>query len=204
MRFMQLLLQENIYNESDRRENDTDKPETHDDTFFLPADRLEMMMEWCDSEDLFPVSEFLARYLDDDRDDLEDVDTRDDDEDDESIRHHGKDGESSSERERSDISHIELRWFDIVPQEGDESADDEEADRREDEESFTIADIGVDCIIKKQESSGESIESVGDIYGICHRYHREDEKRDVEPSDDDRSDPRKLHAIIAELRVEPP
>lgn len=163
-----------------------------------------MMVEWGDPEDLFSISEFLARDLDDNGDDLENVDSRDDYENDESIRHHRENGESRSERESANVAHIELGRLDVIPEKGDECPDDEETNRCEDEESLAVADISVDGVVEEKKSAGESIESVGDVDGICHRDHREDEEGNVEPTDSDRSDPREFHRVVSELTVEPP
>lgn len=88
------------------------------------------MVEWGDPEDFFPVSELLRRELDDDRADLEDIDSGDDDENRERIGHHSHDSEVRTESERADITHIELGGFYIEPEKCDECSDDEHADRR--------------------------------------------------------------------------
>lgn len=58
-----------------------------------------MVVKWGDSEDLFPVSELLGGELDDNRTDLEYVDSGDDNKNRECIGHHSHDSEIGSEGE---------------------------------------------------------------------------------------------------------
>ena len=198
------LFQKHIYDKSDSRKNHADKPKSHDDTFFFPADSFEVMMKRCNPEYFFSISQLFTQYLNHRRENLENVDTRYNYEDDESVRHHCHDCEAGTEREGSDITHVELGRLDIIPEKSDEGPNNEKTDGCENEKSFAVTNIGVDSIIKKKKSSRESIETIGDIDGICHRYHHEDEKWNIVPSDMNDAKPRKFYCIVTELIKKPP
>ncbi len=142
-----------------------------------------MMVKWSDTKYLLSSTKFLGDHLKYDGEDLEDIDSRDDDEDDERIGHHSYDGEIGSEGESSSISHIKFSRFDIVPEKSDESSDDDHTEGSEDKESLIIADKCVYGVVEKQESSRESIESIGDIDRVGHGDDNEYKKGDIEHSE---------------------
>jgi len=161
-----------------------------------------MMVKRGDSEDFFPVSQFLGSELDDDGADLEDVDTGDNDEDDECIGHHGDDTEIGAECERADVPHIEL-GLDIEPEESDEGSDDEHTDSREDEEALVVSNEGVDDIIKEEESASKTVETIGDIDRIGHSDDDEYEEGNIEESNLECPEERDAESSMTEFDIEP-
>lgn len=162
-----------------------------------------MVVERSDSEDLLSIPELLRGDLDDHRYDLKEVDSRYDEQDDERVREHGDDSEIRSEREGSHIPHVEFRRFDIEPEEGDERSDDDHAECTEDEHLMIEGDDRVDRIIEEQQSSGKSIETVGDIHRIRHGDDDEDEDGDIEETEIQISEEWHIEAGMSELEVEP-
>ena len=162
-----------------------------------------MVVERGDAKNFFPVSEFLGSELDDDRTDLEDIDSGDDDENRESVRHHCHDSEVGSECERTDIAHIELRGFYVEPEKCDERSDDEHADGREDEKTLRIGDESVHDIVEEEESSRESVESVRDIHGICHRDDDEDKEGNIENPETHFAEEGEVESGMPEFHIEP-
>ena len=75
---------------------------------------------------------------------------------------------------------------------------------REDEESVHVRDDRVHAIVEEEESSRESVESIGEIYAIRHRDDDEDEEWDIEPPELDPSKERNMESRIPELRIKPP
>lgn len=198
-----MLFHDKAYDETNRGENHSDEPESHNNRFFGPSNGFEMVMEWGDSEDLFPIPELLGSELNDNRAYLEDIDSRNDKENRKRVGHHSHDTEIGPERERADIAHIELRWFYIEPQECDECSHDEHTDRREYEESVVICYECVYTIIKKQESSSEPIEPIGDIYRICHGDDDEYKERNIEHPETNIPKEREMKTGMSEFDVEP-
>lgn len=162
-----------------------------------------MMVKRGDSEDFFPVSQFLGSELDDDGADLEDVDTGDNDEDDECIGHHGDDTEIGAECERADVSHIELGGLDIEPEESDEGSDDEHTDSRENKEALIVGNEGIDDIIKEEESASKTVETIGDIDCIGHGDDDEYEEGNIEESDLECPEEGDTESSMTEFDIEP-
>lgn len=162
-----------------------------------------MVVERGDAEYLFPVPKLLGSDLDDDGKDFQNVDSRDYEQDEQRVRNERDDGEVRAERERSYVAHIELRRLDIEPKERDESANDEQAEGRENEKPAVVADERVDGVIHQENPSRETVESVGNVHGIRHGDDDEHEERQVQVSDGNRSEHRDVEPRPSEFEVEP-
>ncbi len=160
-------------------------------------------MKWSNSEDFFPISEFLRCELNDDRTDLEDVDSGDNNENSECICHHSHDSEIGSERERSYVTHVKLRGFYVEPEKCYECPDDEHANCREDKESVSVGYKGVDNIIEEEESTCKPIKSISYIDRIGHGDDDKYKERNIERPKADISDKREVESGMTELDIEP-
>lgn len=162
-----------------------------------------MMMERRDPEYLFSIAQFFRCDLNNDREDFENIDSRDDYENKECIRHHRDDSEIRPECKGPNIAHIELGGFNIEPEKCDQRSNDNHTERREEEKSLMVGNKGVYSVIKEEDSSCESVESVCDIHCIRHRDDDEDENRDIEESEIERSEEWNLKTRVSEFEIEP-
>lgn len=200
---MSRLLHDKTHKKSDTREYHTDKPETHNNGFLRPTDSFQMVMERGNPKYFFPLSEFLGSELDDDGTDLENVDSGDNYEDRKSIGHHGHDSEVCSKSERPDVTHVEFGGLDIKPEKGDERSDYEHTNSGEYEETMCVGDKGIYHVIKEEESTSESVKSVCDIDGICHRDDNEHKEWDIENTETYSTKEREVKSRVSELYIEP-
>ena len=161
-------------------------------------------MKWCDTKYLFPITKFFTRHLDDDWESFEDKNTSRYEQDYERIGHRCHDDERRPEREWSDISHHEFRGFDIIPEESDEGSCDDETECREDKKSLMVADECIHRVVKKEESSCESIESICDIHRVRHRDDDEREEWHISPAERKVSEIGNTDFLDSEFWVKPP
>ena len=160
-------------------------------------------MEWSDTKYLFSISKLLRDYLYDYGEHLKPEYCTRDKEYCESICHHRHDRESRTEREWADISHVELCRLDIEPEKSYQRSAYDQAECWEDREPLIVADKCVYRIVKKKQSSCETIEPVSDIDAIGHRRDDEDEEGDIPDSEIDISKEGYTDIGVPELEEEP-
>ena len=197
------LLRNERDNQSYCRQYHSYEPKTHDDGFFAPTERFEVVVERGDAEYLFSVPEFFRSDLDNDGEDFQNVDSRDYEQNEQSVRNKRDDREVRSEREGSHVAHVELRRLDIEPKEGDEPADDEQTEGGKNEQAAVVTDERVNGVIHQEYSSREPVEPVGNVHGVRHGDDDEHEERQVQVSDGNRSEHRDVEPRPSEFEVEP-
>lgn len=197
------LFHHEAHDESDAGKYHPHEPEAHNDGFLGPSYGFEVMMERSDSEYFFPVSKLLGRELDDDGTYLEDIDPGYDDENRESIGHHRHDSEVCPEGERAYVAHIETRGFYIEPEKCYERSDDEHANSWEDHKPLIVGNERIHDVIKEEESACEPVESICDIYRVCHRDDDEDKKGNIENTEAHFTEKREVKSGVSEFHIEP-
>ncbi len=184
-------------------EDHADEPETHNYSHFMPTDCFEVMMKWCNSEYFFAIAEFFTHELDDHWECLEYEYATHHDEPEECICHHSDDGESRTEWQWADISHEYTRWMDVEPEESHQCPCDDETEGWEDIESHTIGDESICRILEQEESTSESVESVGDIDWIGSWVEYQDKKWNIRIAKVDHPEEWDMDRWVTEFRIEP-
>ena len=161
------------------------------------------MVKWCYAKYFFSISEFFGKHLNDDRKHLKPEYSTGYKKHDESIGHHRHNSECRTKWERTDVSHDELRRLYIEPEKRYQRTTYDEAKCWQYHQALIIAYEGIYCVIKEEETTCESIESIGDIHTVRHRRDDKDKKRDIPYTEVEIPYKRYAYFRISQLEVEP-
>ncbi|HLG25649.1 MAG TPA: DUF5667 domain-containing protein, partial [Candidatus Gracilibacteria bacterium] len=193
---------EESQNEPQAGEETPDDPELHDDAGLGPSLLFEVVMKRRYKKHFFP-EQFFGGELNDDRERLDDEDETDKREYGNGVRHHRNHAQCCPQRQRARVTHNKVRGENVVPDEPDEGADDDRAERGENEKALCERNDGESSERDHEEPPCEPVESVRDVYGVGARRDHQDKERNVPPSDGNVPNGRYVDLVIAKSEVKP-
>src|SRR5262245_11178634 len=190
--------------EAHERQKDGDDPEADDDLGLRPALLLVVVVNRRHQEDAL-AGELEAHDLRHDAESLEEEDAAEDDREQLVLEEHGASAEPATERERTDVSHEDLRGVRVVPEEADAGAEQRSAEdgeltgardlrdvevARDDEALRDVGDTEgraaevrpnqVGARVEDDRSDRQTVETIGEVDRVRRRNDAEDREGDVD------------------------